>query len=77
MKAEKLDDAEIIQEAKDKIKDFKDWNKRDVENSEMQLFLFDKLVEWLAGTLNEETGPCEVVISFFVQKCEVFDAVSQ
>ncbi|MBO5713282.1 MAG: hypothetical protein J6R88_03690, partial [Clostridia bacterium] len=41
----KLDDAEIIQEAKDKIKDFKDWNKRDVENSEMQLFLFDKLVE--------------------------------
>ena len=40
----KLDDAEIIQEAKDKIKDFKDWNKSDVENSEMQLFLFDKLI---------------------------------
>ncbi len=39
--------------------------------------IFDKLVTWLAGMTNEETGPCEVVVSFFVQKCEVFDAISQ
>ena len=39
--------------------------------------IFDKLVTWLAGLTNEETGPCEVVVSFFVQKCEVFDAISK
>lgn len=52
---------------------YKDFAKQGLTQSQ----IFDKLVEWLAGTLNEETGPCEVVISFFVQKCEVFDVISK
>lgn len=38
--------------------------------------IFDELVDWLSGATNEEREPCEVIISYFVQKCEVFDAIS-
>ena len=38
--------------------------------------IFDELVDWLAGATNEEREPCEVIISYFVQKCEVFDVIS-
>lgn len=39
--------------------------------------IFDKLVDWLAGVTNEDREPCEVIISYFVQKCEVFDVISR
>ena len=38
--------------------------------------IFDALVDWLAGATNEDREPCEVIISYFVQKCEVFDVIS-
>lgn len=38
--------------------------------------IFDELVDWLAGATNEDREPCEVIISYFVQKCEVFDVIS-
>lgn len=37
--------------------------------------IFDSLVDWLAGATNEDREPCEVIISYFVQKCEVFDVI--
>ena len=39
--------------------------------------IFDALVDWLAGATNEDREPCEVIISYFVQKCEVFDVISR
>jgi hypothetical protein len=49
----------------------------DIKNSGLtQDQIFDELVDWLAGATNEEREPCEVIISYFVQKCEVFDVVS-
>lgn len=41
-----------------------------------QSWVFDQMVEWLAAETNESTSSCEIVISYFVQKCEVFDALS-
>ena len=38
--------------------------------------IFDELVDWLAGATNEDREPCEVIISYFVQKCEVFDVIT-
>ena len=38
--------------------------------------MFDELVDWLSGATNEDREPCEVIISYFVQKCEVFDVIS-
>ena len=42
-----------------------------------QAQIFKVLVDWLASETNEEETWCEVVISYFVQKCEVFDAISE
>ena len=39
-----------------------------------QTQIFDVLTEWIAGETHEEKSSCEVVVSFFVQKCEVFEA---
>lgn len=39
--------------------------------------IFDLLAEWLMGLTNEKKSTCEAVISYFVQKCEVFDAISK
>ena len=52
---------------------YKELNKQGLSQSQ----IFDSLVTWLAGHTNEEKGPCEVIVSFFVQKCEVFDAISK
>ena len=37
---------------------------------------FQALVDWLSISTNEDREPCEVIISYFVQKCEVYDAIS-
>ena len=48
----------------------------DIKNSGLsQGQIFDELVDWLAGATNEDREPCEVIISYFVQKCEVYDVI--
>lgn len=42
-----------------------------------QTQIFESLVDWLVGETNEPRTFCEVVISFFVQKCEVFDEITK
>ena len=34
--------------------------------------IFDSLVQWLMDSTHGDRTYCEIVISFFVQKCEVF-----
>lgn len=42
-----------------------------------QKVIFDNLVKWLVDSTYEELEPCETVISYFVQKCEVFDVITK
>ena len=42
-----------------------------------QSMIFNALVEWLMNGTNTDREPCEVVISYFVQNCEVFDEISE
>ena len=42
-----------------------------------QCQIFNQLVTWFSEITNEDTTPCEVVVSFFVQKCEVFNDISK
>ncbi len=37
-----------------------------------QTTIFNQLVKWLKDQTNVELGPCEAMVSYFVQKCEVF-----
>lgn len=39
--------------------------------------IFDEMVDWLQHGTNEERGSCEVVVSYFIQKCEVFDVIAE
>jgi len=39
--------------------------------------IFEALVEWLASNTNDRKDLCEIVISYFIQKCEVFDAITE
>jgi hypothetical protein len=40
--------------------------------------IFGKLVEWLKSkTQCQSTTACEIIISFFIQNCEVFDVIAQ
>lgn len=39
--------------------------------------IFEKLVDWLAVNTNDSRELCEIVIAYFIQKCEVFDAVTE
>lgn len=39
--------------------------------------IYYELTKWLFDATNENWSACEVVISYFIQKCEVFDAVAQ
>lgn len=42
-----------------------------------QNVIFDNLSEWLQKNTNENLTACEIVVAYFVQKCEVFDAVTE
>ena len=42
-----------------------------------QKVIFDNLVKWLVDSTHEELEPCETVIAYFVQKCEVFDVITE
>ena len=39
--------------------------------------IFDQLVGWLVTMTNEDRTVCEIVVSYFVQKCEVYDATTE
>ena len=39
--------------------------------------IYDGLSEWVHETTHEDMSFCKVVVSFFVQKCEVFDVISE
>lgn len=40
--------------------------------------IFDEMVNCLQTVTNEDRrSSCEVIISYFVQKCEVFDAITK
>lgn len=39
--------------------------------------IFEKLVDWLAANTNDSRHMCEIVIAYFIQKCEVFDVITK
>lgn len=39
--------------------------------------IFEKMVDWLQDATHENRSSCEVIISYFIQKCEVFDAITE
>ena len=39
--------------------------------------IFDRLVDWIESITNEDRLWCEIVVSYFVQKCEVYNAASE
>ena len=42
-----------------------------------QEHVFDQIVEWLQNKTNGDRSACEIVASFFVQNCEVFNAFAK
>jgi len=49
-----------------------------LQNNDLtQPAIFEKLVDWIQNNTNEDRMACEIVISYFVQKCEVFDAITE
>ena len=52
---------------------YKDLNEKNIYE---QSQIFEKLTNWLSGATNEEYLYCSIVIAYFVQKCEVFDAIA-
>lgn len=47
------------------------------EKTSLQDEIYTSLVEWLMDITKKSRVSCEIIISFFVQKCEVFDAPSK
>ena len=39
--------------------------------------IFDSLSEWLMNATNENRGYCEIIVAYYIQNCEVYDAVTQ
>ena len=39
--------------------------------------VFDTIVDWLVSKTHGSTTACEIVVAYYVQDCEVFDAPSQ
>lgn len=49
-----------------------------VQRTENKVMIFNGLVDWLNNKVPEATKEgCEIVISFFIQNCEVFDEISE
>ena len=47
------------------------------EEGRDQVYIYRKLTDWLQQGTNEERDYCEVIISYFIQKCEVFDVITE
>lgn len=39
--------------------------------------IYDGMIKWLQQVTNGERHACEIVIAYFVQKCEVFDVIAE
>ena len=39
--------------------------------------IYYQMTKWLFEATNENWNACEIVISYFIQKCEVFDAITE
>lgn len=39
--------------------------------------IFDGLVEWVQSKVGGSRAACEAIVSYYVQDCEVFDAISE
>lgn len=49
-----------------------------VESSDSKDKIFNSLVEWLLSKTNTKSWECaEIVISYFIQNCEVFDEITE
>ena len=42
-----------------------------------QTVIFDNLVRWLHENTDEDMEICAIVISYFIQSCEVFDVIPE
>ena len=42
-----------------------------------QTVIFDNLVRWLHENTDEDMEVCAIVISYFIQSCEVFDVIPE
>lgn len=42
-----------------------------------QAEIYESLVDWLHKKTKQRKESCEIMISYFVQKCEVFDAITK
>ena len=47
------------------------------EKGRDQVTIYRELTDWLQHGTSEERDYCEIVISYFIQKCEVFDAITE
>lgn len=47
------------------------------DNGLSQQEIYAALVEWLRSVTNGSRDACEIVIAYFVQNCEVFDAITE
>ena len=47
------------------------------EKGRDQVTIYRELTDWLQRGTNEERDYCEIVISYFIQKCEVFDVITE
>lgn len=47
------------------------------EKGYSQRQIYEALIKWLQDATNEDSHACEIVIAYFVQKCEVFDVISK
>ncbi len=48
---------------------------RKIMNGQEQIY--ESLVDWLVTKTKQRRDSCEIMISYFVQKCEVFDAITK
>ena len=47
-------------------------------NTDDKVIIFNSLVEWMKSKVTRTSKEaCEVMISFFIQNCEVFDEISE
>lgn len=55
------------------------WHYKDLikQKNISQELVFEKLSKWLALATNESELSCQIVVAYFVQKCEVFDDITK
>jgi hypothetical protein len=46
-------------------------------NNLIQEEIFDNMILWLKNQTQGDSTACEIIISYFIQNCEVFDAITK